>query len=557
MGDRLRISGLSVTVGNPPPFRIDQPRGEEFLQALGGAVVAAFTATTPVPPAAVNRDSCIPSTPRDDWFDRIYVIPRSIDAGFVITDQVFAFEVYSSFLELSRTWVAAINNVDSGLSFSGLPILPATILPQSGFTFSVVISPNGPAIIKGTLDFTFDAPAVSVPVDGIRTVLIPVQPEAPVAERLRFGTNVIKKRTELEQRVSYRKIPRQLLDYTFSLEGVDKQILETCLFGKHNRALGVPIWTEPTRLTAAASAGATIITVESTAFADYRVGGLAVIYETAQVFEVLEVLIVTPTTLTFASALGVNHAVNTKVMPVRIATMRPSVSAQKFPVNLETYSVTFRVQDNDSDLADASVFPVFNSKVLLDEANQIEGQMSETFLRDLFVVDGQSGVFDVFTEADRDRRIFSKTFFSTSRQRLFEVRQLLHFLRGRAVSFYVPSFQKEFDVTTDIVSSTDTLTFSNFGYDRFVQGKQPRDVLRLVLKDGTKVIRTVVSSTELSLTEESVTVDAVWGVNALVEEIERVEYILKVRMDSDEVVFNHFDALGQATVTVPVRTVLD
>ena len=101
------------------------------------------------------------------------------------------------------------------------------------------------------------------------------------------------------------------------------------------------------------------------------------------------------------------------------------------------------------------------------------------------------------------------------------------------------------------------MTFQNFGYNRFVQDRNPRQIIRLVLKDGTTAIRTVLSSLEVSLTEEEITVDSNWGVDADLDEIERVDYLTKVRMDSDTVRIQHKDTRGTAEITIPVKAVLE
>ena len=112
-------------------------------------------------------------------------------------------------------------------------------------------------------------------------------------------------------------------------------------------------------------------------------------------------------------------------------------------------------------------------------------------------------------------------------------------------------------VTEPIFTASDKLTFQNFGYNRFVQDRNPRQIIRLVLKDGTTVIRTVLSSLEVSSTIEEITVDAVWGLDADLDEVERVDYLTKVRMDSDTVRINHKDTRGTAEITIPVKSVLE
>jgi hypothetical protein len=47
------------------------------------------------------------------------------------------------------------------------------------------------------------------------------------------------------------------------------------------------------------------------------------------------------------------------------------------------------------------------------------------------------------------------------------------------------------------------------------------------------------------------------GVTATVEQVERVEYIQKVRIDADRVSIRHIDSNGKAIISMPVRAVLE
>lgn len=133
----------------------------------------------------------------------------------------------------------------------------------------------------------------------------------------------------------------------------------------------------------------------------------------------------------------------------------------------------------------------------------------------------------------------------------------MHALKGSATSFYIPTFFDEFEVTQDVTSGSSTLTFRNIGYADYIQDRQPLDVVRLVLTNGTEVIRGVTSSSVIDTEEEQIVVDSSWGVNASVDEIDHVDFVLKVRMTGDEVEIIHTDSLGQAQVYMPLITVFE
>lgn len=557
-GNRLTFAGLSSSVGSPPQWTVETLADGEYIGALDQASLCgepsdeAEAASTPATIDAILLDGV-----RDVWFGRLFILPLRVDAGFLLTDASFEFEMYSSFETETHTLDAFTNNADSGVTLGSFPALPFSLLPLSSREFTVDISTVGPPDLDGTLDFEFDLYTIIVPVTATRTSLFSVEPVAPVTERLRFKTDVIKRRNELEQRRVIRATPRQMLEYTYDVDGLDRQILESQVFDGQGRIFGVPVWFEPSYLTAAASPTETTISIDDTRYGDFQVGGLLVLWHDARTYEIMQIDSMTDTSVTFTAQLKQSHEEGTRIYPVKIANMSSSARGSRQKLNLQNLKTVFTVHDNDVDLSSTATFPSFNSKVLLSEPNMVSGSLSESFERTIIDVDSDAGRFQVFSVADVSRRVHSKTFFCGDRQRLWEVRRLLHALKGRAVSFYIPTFFDDFTPTRGVDTGSLNLFFENFGYTKLVERRRPRDAVRLVLTDGTSVSRNVVDSEVIDTTEERLQVDAVWGVNASLSEISRVEYLTKVRMNSDEIQINHLDALGRANAVVPVIGVLE
>jgi hypothetical protein len=556
-GSRLYVPNMSTNIDTPPQWQTETLAGGNFLEALSTFKTGDWQAQTAGATVAVSRGAVLHPMPRTDWFENIYVIPRKIELGFVLATEVIPMEIYNAYELSPRTFTSFVNNAGAGVVVTGLPSLPFVIQEQDGLSLVVTVSPLGPPTIDGTLDFIFDTETVSVPVTGTRTIVFPFEPEAPLVERLSFLTDVVGKRDGKEQRISLRNTPRQVFEMKFSLDGTDRQFFNAVLFDSQHRTLGVPVWFEPAALSAAAAPGAGVLNVDSTSFADWRVGGFGIVYGSAFDHEIFQVSAVGGTSLNITPALTKGFAAGTRVLPVRLAHARDGARGDRSLLNLQEATVRFTVLDNDVDLASAAAFPALNSKVYLSEANAVDGRMPEEYLRDIIVVDGGTGLFEAFSDQLVGRRAHAKKFFSRTRQRLWEVRQLLHHLKGRQTSFYIPTFFGDLTPTQNITSGGTSVTVSNVGYTDFVQSRQPMNILRLVLKSGTVVTRTVTSSSELSATEEQVDVDSTWGVNATPAEIDSLQFVEEARLDSDEAELVHLDALGQAVVTVPVVSVLE
>jgi hypothetical protein len=99
------------------------------------------------------------------------------------------------------------------------------------------------------------------------------------------------------------------------------------------------------------------------------------------------------------------------------------------------------------------------------------------------------------------------------------------------------------------------MTIANIGYNVNAQQRWPKQVIRVHLKSGTILTRTIQNSSIVSNTEEQLTVDTAWPSTYTVDDIERVEFLEKVRLDVDDIVIVHYNGLGQAECIVPIKEV--
>jgi hypothetical protein len=495
-----------------------------------------------------------------DWFESFHVILREYDFGNLVSTQTEDIEVYSAFRRDEHDWDSLINNAGSGISLVGQPSLPYTFPPQTGQQMELQGDTDGPASVEDTLDFYFDVPQV-IPVLVIleRIVLFIPEPEEPYTERLQFITDVMTHLDGTEQRPAVRKNPRQLFEWSLLVEeGQERSRLHNMLFNWQSRTFGLPIWHDMTYLTADVAQSATTLYVEATDYADFREDDLVVIYNTPQHFDVHTLQSVASSTeLTLSSGIGTAHSKGAIVAPVRTAVVVGEVSGTRFIANAATLRVAFRVTNNDIDIADTSAFDSYNSKVIINGHNGVRGQLQESFSQDVVVIDNETGISYQTSFWDSNRHAMDLTILAFGRQQAWETRQLMHALRGRQTSFYLCSFSKDLTPVDDLASGSNLMTIANVGYSRFVRQRQPRDVIRVVFSDGTApIIRTVSSSDEDDADEETLTLNTTWPATYTTSQIRRVEFVQKVRYDSDEIRFEHERGARLTRVIGPVRTVL-
>lgn len=529
-----------------------------------------------------------------DWFERIHVNPQRLDLGNVVSNITQFLELYNAYRINDRDWTAFVNNAGAGISIANLPTFPKAIANQTSFNVEVQISPQGPPTIDGTLDFTFDVTAVSVPITGTRIILFGLPPgDGVITEKLSWLTDIMKASDGTEQRLSTRLFPRQEIGYSaLASRDIDRNELNAFLFDWHSRVFGVPLWWDAREVDQDVAINDAVIHVATTQWADFRVGGLAVIIafdeegnRTADTLEISAVN-VSPSTVEFTSGTASAYTAGRALLvPVVPGVLNTTIPKTRFPTTQQITTVSFTSLDNDNTslTADASAFEDFGGKVVIDDANCMDNQLRESFTKKITRIDGDTGeILQVSTE-DRSTPTTQKRWNVDEAQRLWEIKQLLYAIRGQQVSFLLPTFNKDMEPVAVVGVGGSTLDIVNIGYTQFIKNREPYRQIAVIFKDdanltipspvpggspplwvpGQKFLFfDILSSTDLTPDVERLSLFPASAVGFAPSDVERVEFIVKSRFNSDSIQLTHrwTDALGEqidSQVDVPVSGAYD
>ena len=489
------------------------------------------------------------------WFGFAHLLPRLVqDMGNLVSEQVIDCELYNADRHNQITVSSITNNLGTGIEVSGVPTLPFNIGSQHGLLFTVTVGRTGDLIIDGTYTLTLSTgEEYTLYFIGSRIVLFPVRPESPLREHLIFDTKIIEAVDGSEQRIANRQYPRGMFEATY--KGGQKKI-EMLLFDRQSKVVAYPAWHEPSYLDGSHSVSDLTVTVNTTNYANFFVGGYAVVLQDENHYDALKIESMTATTLTFESGLSYNYADKVQVMPLLTAYIEASSASLKYPYNQQYFNLRVHVHPEINDIADDSAWSVYGGKPFMDDPNMIEGgQLAEALRTKVFVIDNLTGHRTSVTAWGHNKRYSKKGWKTNSRQELWELRQLLHFLKGRQVSFYIPTFWKDLVVTETMMIGTFILNMDNIGYTTNAAQRWPKQFIRIIFKDGSILVREIQSSVEISETQEQLTLDVSWGATYQPEDIERIEFLEKVRIDVDDIVIIHYNALGQTECIVPIKEV--
>ncbi|MCK5318166.1 MAG: hypothetical protein KAJ55_09635 [Anaerolineales bacterium] len=483
-----------------------------------------------------------------DWFEKWHVFPGRLDLGNVLTTQIRNLELFNGFRNEARTWEAFINNAGAGVAVTNLPGLPLVLASLESFVLDVQVTTAGPPSITGTLDFDIDTPIdfLIVPITGTRITLFQYRPQSPITETLQFKTDIIEVNDGSEQRINVRENPRQI--FKFSIRTDDdrtRDSINAVLYDWQSRVFGVPVWHESKALGAPLAIGNTIVTVD-TAFADFRAGGLAMIYDNNFRTETLEIDAVNPNDIVLQ--VGVSKAfdaVNTIVLPVRTALTRPQLSQARFSIGPTDFQVEFTTLDN-VDLASQAAFPTYLgggqtvAKPLIDRLNFMKGStVKEGIRRKVVRLDPETGPALQFSSWTKGKPSFNYGFEGKSFEDTWDFRQLLHFLRGSQLAFYVGTGRNDFKAVADIADTSTQIDFENFGFTQFVQEITPRSDLQILRADGTVSQHLITGSVVVSDTVERITISPAITPALPLVDIDRIEFLTLSRISNDAPKFSH------------------
>lgn len=510
----------------------------------------------------------------DYWFEAVHLMPRDgIDFGNIVTVIDDRFDLFSAFRYDNVTLTGIVNNATPGVELPDTPTPPTVLGPMASLLdpLSTNLNPLGQicrALAQGlpsfdtTVDFaiTGGVGTLYLGVKGNRIALLTADFDGNLIEILQFRTDILEHKDGSEQRIAFRKQPRQLFEARLFLTEVQRQIVQALLYGWQGMTVALPIWPEQMKVTADLTGGTSdTISVDSTDYLDLRVGGLAAIIKDDTTFDVLTVLSKTSSSITFDQTIVNGYSVGDRVVPVRLCLIRGNVEGRRPPVNLEKMKVKFLVTENDTGAptGDTSAFSTYDGKVLLDGFNFIRGELPETYQQKVSFIDNNSGVPSQNTPWATNKRGHVKGFVVKTRQDLWNVRRLLYALRGRQTSFYIPTFMEDMTASQNLVLGVNTMDISWIGYTRFIENQTSKNVFKITFTDGTSLVREVQSSSQLSGTEERLTLDDTWPANRNVSEIQRIQFYELVRFDTDDLRIEHSTTAGRAKIFNPVKMVFD
>ena len=505
---------------------------------------AAVTDNTPISflPASSIVSHAVQASFLSDYYNRIHVLPGVLNVGNLLSSQSRDVEVWNAYFS-GRLLSSISSSGADGVTVSQPESAPTTFGPLESRIYSFSISLNGPPSISSTYTLSFPSESPEIVITGSRVVIWPFMPQTRHTEGLEWKTDIIGTFNR-EQRLALRAAPRQSFVYEFILDEQQFSRAKAISTGWASRVYGAPVWSELTNV-GPISAGASEIFL-STDYADYRAGGLLLIWQSDTELEAVEIVSVLADRLILALPV-VSSYTQAYVAPVRLSRTLSGAQYTRRANVYATASVSFLVTEN-ADLGSPSGYDQYRGLDVLHDPQVIIGNPVERIARSVDLFDNGSG--PVAVEINNNWISSSKTisFDVDTREQRWSARQFLHSLRGRQKTFWLPSGNRDLIPLSDLGSASTSITCLPIGYSLYYA---VTDIMILDV-DGSRYYNRILSSTTDGSGNEVLALQNAVGADLLVSDIDSISFMSHVRLDSDKVDIRH-EYGGRVTFSVPVK----
>lgn len=371
-------------------------------------------------------------------------------------------------------------------------------------------------------------------------ILLPLWPRPSVTETLEWLTHVIVSEDGGEERTEMRTAPRQSFAYQYFVPVQLRARIANIVYGGRKLQWYVPVWPQLQQI-GAVTAAATSIACE-TRYSEFRDGGLLMLWESPEHYQILEIDAVTSdTNIDLVDA--TEAFTDAVLMPVRLGRLSGDPS-RAFNGKTSVLEMAYDV-DDQAELIVADPTQYLAADAYFDPGLLDGGSLSETIQARVDVFDEGLGLVSYLTPwtFNRPRRVHRM--MAEDAVEAWGIREFLHRRRGRSVAFWQPSFEADF-----IVTSTGTINATmRVRLNDYIDYAEDRTHIAVETDSGW-LARAISNPVDLGGGEFQFTVSPNLGVAA--STIKRVSYMGLKRLDTDRAEINY---MGGTVSQCAVNTV--
>ena len=459
-------------------------------------------------------DPYLSKAPSDDFYHRIYVIPRSFDLGAFVTASE-SFHVWNAHFS-PQSFTGITESVDAGTDVVG--VTSGDIRAIELVPYTLEAASTGLAIFEVYHTWDFPTPA-TLQVTGVRVILLPNKPVGKMVEVLEWKTDTIAAYS-LETRRGLMEAPRRSITSEFFLLGVEKEEFHNRIKNQSNLFTVQCAWDQ--YYVGEISAPVSNIPVDTTA-SEFIADGLIFIYDDGGGSEIVQIETVNAGSLDLKSP-----TVNTYAKPIIVPTFSGYII--KADIHLRknnTYDARIEFELYDQVRPISGTYEQYKGVDVLVDRSIVDSTLKINIDQKVGRIDNGIGKVLMLPTEDRSRDLIAHQYAKNNAQDRYAMKQWFHDRYGKRRAFYKATYQNDFNLEVAIVDT-----------DQFVdvtksESTAPFDI-QIELKDGTLIRRGVLSTSGQGLYTR-LNLDATVGRAVSLSEIKMISRFDLFRQASDKV----------------------
>lgn len=483
----------------------------------------------------------------DLFYERIWITPTSINFSGIDHDTPIAISVWNSYSS-SKT----LSSVDISTSGITQTLANNTVFaPFENKTTNISYATSAPIILTGTALFNFlDAEDVVVQIFGSKTeiLLLNHQWETEVTERYSYLTDLIESDNGTEQVIRLKPYPSRTINYQFlainssnySEVSQYRAYFDNFLSYNQDKLIVIPILTDKLLTQSTIPIGTSTITFDKNPqYYDFYQNGFALIYNSYQNYEVLQIDSISSNSITFKTNTTKLWKLGTVVAPLRQAYLEKetlSVTESTGIVN-EYTDFSFIISPTETLInprfttytADYMYkgYPIYFSD------HNYETDKSIEVYKNFNQVGEEYGIISRTSRLSANRKKFNLSILKGDRVELSKLLGFFDYLKGKFNYFWLPQKNNTFQLSSNYTAGQAFIKVKNIGYSRYIGQNQSRRNIIFRHKDGSYIFNKIINSMDTNDGTETLYLETPMASNYLTTDFTDISYLYFCRSDAD------------------------
>lgn len=492
----------------------------------------------------------------DDFYNRIEIVPSSLDLGNISSVSSTKIKITNYFLDQSAVLSSLESPVNQGISLT-LFSYPIDIKTLASVEYDLSVSAVGPASISANVVFVIDGVDYSLSVSGQRTVLWPIEPNwsSFYTETYNYVTSISTSEGGDETRRSLADLPGKQISYFSTVTNENSSFIKNLLYAWQDRIFSLPVWADKTYLLQPSLQGSTVLFFNTENLSFFE-GQDAILFRDKFDFEIVKMVSISEGSVSVRNELSNDWHEGSAILPVNFCFSPNTARATYVTSKVGSAQLSFEVDVSESDPITTETFDFDDIEGFDLYAKKPNFANPVTFdsTSDYQVFRNAYGKFSQVSSVAENFPLFEYSLTLKSRQEIAEFKKFLNSVKGRFKPFYMSSYKHDYDLARDVQSGESNLIVKRLDVETLLQGSEIHKGLHVLYKDGTEHHSLITGFSAFS--SESDTVSIANGVpqDASVSEISRISLVYLFRLASDSVTISYYNS-EIATVTLRVRAV--